>query len=48
MRLAISWPKNLRDILCKTDLPPLSRLHVTDILKIISDRNKQNTKENQN
>jgi len=35
LKMAISRPKNLRDILCKTDLPIIQNKNVSDILKQI-------------
>jgi len=36
LKMAISRPKNLRDILCKTDLPIIQNKNVSDILKQIN------------
>jgi hypothetical protein len=35
LKMAISRPKNLRDILCKTDLPIIQNKNVSNILKQI-------------
>jgi len=42
MRLAVSRPRNLRDLLCKTDLPTIPGQDVTDIQKKLED---QSTKD---
>ena len=42
MHLAVSRPRNLRDLLCKTDLPTIPGQDVTDIQKKLED---QSTKD---
>jgi hypothetical protein len=39
MRLAISRPKNLRDVLCKSDLPLIQNNNVSDILALLPEPN---------
>jgi hypothetical protein len=37
MRLAVSRPKNLRDLLCKSDLPTIPGQDASDIQKKLKD-----------
>jgi len=42
MWIAMSRPKNLRDILCRTNIPAISNNNASDILQKLQDNSESN------